>query len=979
MRNKHIDPIELTFMKRAVLYPVFFLSAALLVFSFFPKAAWAAAAPNAPTNLTATVVSSQQINLSWQDNATNEANYYVERAPASTGKWKVVATLGANVTSYQNTGLTQNTTYYYRVRCKAGNTYSSYSNTANAITAVIAAPTEITADVISASSISLAWTDNTAYESNYSVERSPNGSRSWTVIATLGANVTNYTNTGLTVGTAYYYRVRTYDGTNYSAYTAIVSQTIRTITASAGANGTISPSGTVGVANGSTQVYTMTPNTGYKIATVTVDGVAVSTNSTYAFSNVTVNHTISATFSVITFTITASAGANGSISPSGIISVNSGATTTFTITPNTGYHVSDVLVDGTSVGAVGSYPLTNVNANHTITASFAINTYTITATAGANGTISPSGIISVNYGATTTFTMTPNTGYHVSDVLVDGASVGAVITYTFTNVIANHTITASFAINTYTITASAGANGTISPSGVVSVVSGTTTTFTMTPNMGYHVSNVLVDGTSVGVVSTYTFTNVIANHTIAASFAINTFTITASAGANGTISPSSVVSISSGATTTCTITPNAGYHVSDVLVDGASVGAVSTYTFTNVTSNHTITASFAINTYTITASAGANGTISPSDIVSVNSGATVTFTITPTAMYHVLDVLVDGVSKGAITSYPFSNVTANHTISAIFEDDALIAVALSNVGVASNTLNTALAETATIFYTLNSHATVILKIIPEKFGPGGTPVYQASQDCPTAGAYLFTWAGTDSTGRVVPDEAYLYIMEASNGTSTTSYNPPAPTGTGSIICSQSGFDPVKNLPMTVTYTPAQPARVNINIFWWYSNYKMLDSFPVTPGSHTFDWDGRNPSNKLLDTFASASCSIASLLRDNYLITTGDKVKVTNLKTDPYAQQLSYGQFTRITYTLSREAYVSVKLTSPSGTSITMISNQLQGAGPQTLDDWNGMDAADTTGKKTLIAEEGDYMVSVQTVNPVTGTSSTTRANLRIGF
>ena len=62
----------------------------------------------------------------------------------------------------------------------------------------------------------------------------------------------------------------------------------------------------------------------------------------------------------------------------------------------------------------------------------------------------------VNFGDDPAFTITPNTGYHVQDVLVDGSSVGAVTTYTFSNVAANHTIAASFAINTYTIAASAG-------------------------------------------------------------------------------------------------------------------------------------------------------------------------------------------------------------------------------------------------------------------------------------------------------------------------------------------------------------------------------------------------------------------------------------------------------------------------------------------------------------------------------------------
>src|SRR5206468_1182490 len=183
-----------------------------------------------------------------------------------------------------------------------------------------------------------------------------------------------------------------------------------------------------------------------------------------------------------------------------------------------GYHVADVLVDGSSVGAVTTYTFMNVTANHTIAASFTINTYAIAASAGANGSISPSGNVLVTYGANQSFTITPAAGYHVADVLVDGSSVGAVRTYTFTNVAANHTISASFAINTYSIAASAGANGNITPSGNVSVTYGANQTFTITPDTGYHVADVLVDGSSVGAVMTYTFTNVAVNHTIAASF-----------------------------------------------------------------------------------------------------------------------------------------------------------------------------------------------------------------------------------------------------------------------------------------------------------------------------------------------------------------------------------------------------------------------------------------------------------------------------
>jgi hypothetical protein len=75
---------------------------------------------------------------------------------------------------------------------------------------------------------------------------------------------------------------------------------------------------------------------------------------------------------VVTFEITASAGAGGSIDPVGTVSVSYGSDQVFTITPDAGYQIADVLVDGASVGAVADYTFTGVNADHTIDASFAV-------------------------------------------------------------------------------------------------------------------------------------------------------------------------------------------------------------------------------------------------------------------------------------------------------------------------------------------------------------------------------------------------------------------------------------------------------------------------------------------------------------------------------------------------------------------------------------------------------------------------------
>ncbi|MCU0439627.1 MAG: fibronectin type III domain-containing protein [Raineya sp.] len=187
------------------------------------------APPTAPTTLTATAVSSSQINLSWTDNANNETAYKVERSPDGINGWTEIAgNLPANTNSYSDNGLTANTTYHYRVRASNAGGNSAYSNVANATTLSNApsVPTTLTATTVSSSQINLSWTDNANNETAYKVERSPDGVNGWTEIAgNLPANTNSYSDNGLTANTTYHYRVRAGNTGGNSAYSNVANAT----------------------------------------------------------------------------------------------------------------------------------------------------------------------------------------------------------------------------------------------------------------------------------------------------------------------------------------------------------------------------------------------------------------------------------------------------------------------------------------------------------------------------------------------------------------------------------------------------------------------------------------------------------------------------------------------------------------------------------------------------------------------------------
>ncbi len=176
--------------------------------------------PNAPTLLAAIGVSGTRADLSWTDNADNEYGYRIERCTgAGCSTFTEITTVGAGVTAYADNALSADNTYVYRIRAYNGAGVSGYSNEASAITNVPAIPTGLTATTISASQIDLAWTDIATTETEYQIERcSGVGCTNFASIATVAVNAQVYSNTGLTAGLIFRYRVRAANLSGPSGY-----------------------------------------------------------------------------------------------------------------------------------------------------------------------------------------------------------------------------------------------------------------------------------------------------------------------------------------------------------------------------------------------------------------------------------------------------------------------------------------------------------------------------------------------------------------------------------------------------------------------------------------------------------------------------------------------------------------------------------------------------------------------------------------
>ena len=412
------------------------------------------------------------------------------------------------------------------------------------------------------------------------------------------------------------------------------------VTATSGEGGAIDPAGTTLVKKGTSKTFNVVPATGYEVANVVVDGTDLGPISYYTFERVGTDHTISATFQkaqaggeiAIFSVLTTVAGEGGAVQPAGQTKVATGETVNVTFVPDEGYQLASVKVNGRKVEvADNTYALT-MDQNYAVTADFEVIP-DVPQVMFENDFESVSGDKFPFHGWTVKAQDTNSTwkqytyynwkyeGNDSKHAYITNDWTGAQDEYLISPVVdlsatRDGVLTFDFAYGEYGIK-----NKTFTATVEVSTDSGKTWNAIWNfqdSYTGQQASNYIISGSAeVPVPAEYNvagvqfaFRYVHPNEDTTGQLAIDNvklmavetgeaaqkYTITATAGEGGSITPNGDVSVKEGASQTFAIAADNGYEIADVLVDGSSVGAVESYTFSDVKANHTISASFSKTT-----------------------------------------------------------------------------------------------------------------------------------------------------------------------------------------------------------------------------------------------------------------------------------------------------------------------------------------------------------------------------------------------
>jgi uncharacterized repeat protein (TIGR02543 family) len=340
------------------------------------------------------------------------------------------------------------------------------------------------------------------------------------------------------------------------------------------------------------------------------------------------NKNVKASFGLDSYTLTVSVAGNGSVTKSpDQATYEFGSKVTLTATAPVGYHLT-----GWSGSATGTQnPLILVmDGNKSVTAGFAIDTHTLQVNVVGGGTVAKSpDLPAYDYGTNVTLTPTPSPGYQFAGWSGDAGGSTQPLTVSMTT---DKVITATFTLKTYTLsTAVIGGGAVIKNPNLATYTHGTSVTLTATPAAGYVFSGWSGDTTTTANPISFVMT---ANKSVTATFTIKTYTVNVTASGNGAVAKNpNQATYDHGTSVTLTATPQSGYHF--VAWSGDTSATTNPLTLI-VTANRNLTATFAINTYTLNVTTVGNGTVAKSpDQPSYAHGTVVTLTGTSPAGYHL--------------------------------------------------------------------------------------------------------------------------------------------------------------------------------------------------------------------------------------------------------------------------------------------------------------------------------------------------------
>jgi len=373
-----------------------------------------------------------------------------------------------------------------------------------------------------------------------------------------------------------------------------------------------------------------------------------------------------------------------------------------TFDPNTGpsaMYFSDLLYAGTVTGDTftDTVTLANVARNHVIRVQYVqtgLSTNYIISFAGLGGSFDSLGFNQVTPLTNKTFTVTAQSGFYINEVVVDGHPVTLSNTvnqpgtsnlqsgsYTFESISANHVITATFGHVDLNITATADTGGSISPQGNVVVPYGGGRTFTITPNEGYFIEKVLIDGISVNTTSVQEFLDVVGNHTIAVTFAQNAkpdvYDFSVIAGTGGTVSGTPNGYYEEGYAVSVAATANDGFHFTSWTITGADIDGgiyAKPATFNMPPNTVVLTADFEPNppgTFTLNVIGGDRGTLTGTRSGAYTEGYAVEVTAIAYVGYRFIGWTITGADiTGGSNMNPAGFLMPGNivTITAIFEE-----------------------------------------------------------------------------------------------------------------------------------------------------------------------------------------------------------------------------------------------------------------------------------------------------------------------